>query len=120
MKVGELIRQFREENNISQREFSRRSGISNSNVSIIEAGFNNQTGKPPKLTYETYLRIAKAMGISTTALFLQIDDEIDFDTIGELKLPERHQRLLEASQDLTDEELDVAIKMIKLIRGKNR
>ena len=39
MKLGEFIKQYREEHGISQREFARRCGISNTAIQSIENGF---------------------------------------------------------------------------------
>ena len=72
MKLGELISQYRISNNISQREFARRCGLSNSLISLIEKGVNPQTGKTMAQDLETYSRIAYAMGISVQELFEQL------------------------------------------------
>lgn len=75
MKLGELILQYRSENHISQREFARRSGLSNSLISIIEKGYNPQTGKEPSPDLATYSRIAQAMDITVQSLFEQLGDD---------------------------------------------
>ena len=45
MKLSELLKQYRSENKISQRELARRCGLSNSLISLMEMGVNPQTGK---------------------------------------------------------------------------
>ena len=70
MRLGEVIRQFREREGISQREFARRCELSNSLISILEMGVNPQTGKPPEPDMRTYRLLAYGMGISVR----QLDD----------------------------------------------
>ena len=36
MKIGEYIRQYREENKLSQREFAKMCGLSNAYISMLE------------------------------------------------------------------------------------
>ena len=69
MELWELIKQFRQENDISQREFARRCGLSNSLISILEMGVNPQSGKKPVPDLGTYQKLAAAMGMSMQELF---------------------------------------------------
>lgn len=74
MKLEELIKKYREDNDISQREFARRCGLSNSLISIFEMGKNPQTGKPISPDLETYRKLANGMGMSVQKLFEQLGD----------------------------------------------
>ena len=75
MKLGDIIIEYREQNNLSQREFARRCGLSNSLISIIEKGYNPQTGKEISPDLETYASIAKVMGISMHTLFERLGND---------------------------------------------
>jgi len=75
MKLGELIIQYRQNNNLSQREFASRCHLSNSLISIIEKGINPQTGKTMAQDLETYAKIANAMGISVQELFEKLGND---------------------------------------------
>ena len=74
MKLEDLIKRYREDNNISQREFARRCGLSNSLISIFEMGKNPQTGKTISPDLETYRKLANGMGISVQELFEMLGD----------------------------------------------
>lgn len=74
MKLSELVKQYREENNLSQREFGRRCDLSNSLISILEMGKNPQTGKPMTPDFLTYRKLANGMGMSVQMLFEKLDD----------------------------------------------
>lgn len=69
MKLSELLKQYRAENKISQRELARRCGLSNSLISLIEMGVNPQTGKEMSPDLETYRKIADCLGVSIQKLF---------------------------------------------------
>lgn len=75
MKLKEIVASYRQENDISQREFARRCGLSNSLISIIEMGKNPQTGKEMVPDFNTYRKLANGMGISVQSLFLKMDDD---------------------------------------------
>ena len=78
MKLSDLIKNYREENGISQREFARRCGLSNSLISILEMGVNPQTGKPTEPDARTYRRLANGMGMTASDLskLLQTDSAV--------------------------------------------
>lgn len=75
MKLSELIIDYRQRMNISQREFSRRCNLSNSYISFIEKEMNPKTGKPLVPTLEQYKKLADGMGISVHRLFELLDDD---------------------------------------------
>ena len=76
MTIGEMIKQYREENNISQREMANRCGMSNAAISLYEKnGINPKTGKPFKLEYETYFKLSRIMGITIDEMFEKLGDD---------------------------------------------
>jgi transcriptional regulator with XRE-family HTH domain len=74
MDLKDILIQYRKEHNISQREFARRSGLSNAQISILEFGMNKQSGRKPTPDMNTYKKIAEGMGISLQTLFKKIGD----------------------------------------------
>lgn len=74
MEIKDLIKKYRDDNDISQREFARRCGLSNSLISILEMGKNPQTGRKMSPDLETYRKIATVMGMTTHELFEIIGD----------------------------------------------
>ena len=74
MELKDSISEYRRDNGISQREFARRSGLSNSLISILEMGTNPQTGKKMAPDLQTYKKLAAAMGTTVQALFERIGD----------------------------------------------
>ena len=74
MDLKDILIQYREENRISQREFARRCGLSNAQISILEYGKNKQTGRKPTPDIITLKKLADGMGISLQSLLDSIGD----------------------------------------------
>ena len=73
MKLSEIIRKYRADNDMSQREFAKRCGLSNSYISFIENECNPKTGRPMAPTIEQYKKIADGMSITVQDLFESLD-----------------------------------------------
>lgn len=81
MKIGEIIKKYREEHGYSLREFSRISGVSNSYLSMLESGRHPRTGRPIVPTLTKINQIADAMGIGVDDLINVMDDTpVRFDS----------------------------------------
>lgn len=74
MTLSEMIKQYRKAKDISQRDFARICGLSNSLISILEMGVNPQTGKKPQPDLDTYRKIAIGMNRSVQELFADLGD----------------------------------------------
>ena len=75
MKLSDIVRNYRLEKDISQREFAKRCGLSNSYISFIENECNPKTGRPMVPTIEQYKKIADGMSISVQHLFELLDKD---------------------------------------------
>ena len=74
MTLGDLIKNYREENDLSQRDFAKMAGLSNSFISQLEMNKNSKNGQPIKPQIETFKAVADAMHTTVDVLFSQIDD----------------------------------------------
>lgn len=74
MKLGDLIRDYREQHHMSQRQFALRCGLSNGYVSMLERGENPKTHKPVTPTLQQMKKLADGLGMTTTDLFGLVDD----------------------------------------------
>ena len=72
MDLKDIIINFRTENGISQREFAKRCGLSNAQISILEYGMNKQTGRKPTPDIITLKKISDGMCIPLQSLLDQI------------------------------------------------
>ena len=79
MKLSTIITDYRKRMQISQREFARRCGLSNSYISFIENEYNPRSGKPIVPTIEQYQKIASAMDMTVHQLFELLDEDSPVD-----------------------------------------
>ena len=75
MFLGEIIKKYRTEYQLSLREFSKRTGLSYSYISALEKNKDYRTGKPISPTLETVLDAAKGMNIPVDDLLKMLDNE---------------------------------------------
>nr|DAN88212.1 MAG TPA: LexA repressor [Caudoviricetes sp.] len=75
MKLGEIIKIFREARGLSLDDFAKLSGRSKGYISYIERGINPRSGQPISPTADTLQALAQAMEISTSDLFDMLDDD---------------------------------------------
>ena len=79
MKLSDAIRDYRLRNNMSQREFSIKCGLSNTYISFLEKELNPKTGRPMVPTLEQYKKVALGMDLSVQQLFELLDDDSPVD-----------------------------------------
>ena len=73
MTLAEVIKKYRDEHSLSQRQFAHRCNLSNAQISLLEKGVGT-SDKPFVPSYLTLTKIARGMGISTDTLFAMCDD----------------------------------------------
>ena len=126
MNLGDLIRQYRQTHDLSQRQFAEKCDLSNGYISILEKGANPNTGKPVTPTIPQFQKLAAGMNMSVMEMLEQIDDmPIDIsaiiDTPTQLKTaPSTEYNLIQiAARDgsykekrLTDEDLAAVLVLI--------
>lgn len=74
MKLGELIKSYRDTHDLSQRQFAACCELSNGYISILEKGVNPKTGKPITPTIPQLKKLADGMGITVTQMLEQVED----------------------------------------------
>ena len=74
MKLGDLIREYRESHDLSQRQFAMQCDLSNGYISILEKGVNPNTGKPVTPTLPQLKKLADGLHITLSELFEKVDD----------------------------------------------
>ena len=74
MKLKEIITTYRTKNNLSQRQFAIKCGLSNGYISMLEEGKNPKTNESIVPSITTLKKIAMGMQISLSDLVTQTDD----------------------------------------------
>lgn len=78
MFLGDLIKEYRTINNLSLREFAKRSGLSHTYISALEKNIDPRTGKPIAPTLDTVKYVSKGMNISIEDILKTLDDKQEF------------------------------------------
>ena len=124
MKLGAIIADYRERMQISQREFARRCGLSNSYISFLEKENNPKTGRPMAPTLVQYKKIASGMNLTVHQLFEILDDDSPVDMSSDsLKLtdnpdvPENDilRRLVSDLNQLTPDQASQARSVLRAV-----
>lgn len=82
MYIGEIIKDYRINNGLSQRAFASRTSLSPSYINTLEKVYNPKNGKPYSVTTDVATEIAKAMNVSIEELLSKINGAQEFTTSG--------------------------------------
>jgi len=74
MKLGDLIREYREQHDLSQRQFAMSCGLSNGYISMLERGRNPKTERPVTPTLQQLKKLADGMGTTMMDMLERVDD----------------------------------------------
>lgn len=78
MYLGELIKKYRNEKNISQRDFAKVCNLSHTYIAALEKNIDPRTGKPIAPTLDTVKYVAKAMNMSIETVLHLLEDNQEF------------------------------------------
>ena len=73
MKLGEIIKQYREEKGLSQADFARRCGLSDVIISFAERG-QRSDGSEYRPKISTLRKLADGLGVKAESLIMQCED----------------------------------------------
>lgn len=91
MYIGEIIKEYREINKLSQRAFASRTTLSPSYINTLEKIYNPKTNKPYSVTTDVANEIAKAMQMSIEELLSKINNNQEFTTSNSIPLEELYK-----------------------------
>lgn len=99
MELGEIIKQYRVEHGLSQRQFSKMCGVSNTYISFLENGRNSDPEKKVAPSLTVIRDIAQGMGMNIQDL-IAVADDFDVDISAEKNQPTVTDGLSQTKQDL--------------------
>lgn len=123
MKLGDLIRSYRESHDLSQRQFALRCKLSNGYICILEKGINPNTQRPMIPTIPQLKKLAAGMDMSLSDLFEKVDDmPIDFGSSSIIPMPEMRKipllgKIACGAPILAEEHIDEYIDIPKSIHA---
>ena len=90
MKIGEIIKKYRESKGISIDEFIKNSELTKSYISMLENDLNPATGKPLKPSLSKIRIIAEAMSIDLNQLLNAMDPDSEVDLHDDFNLSKKN------------------------------
>ncbi len=114
MKIGEIIKQYRNEHGYSLREFSKLSGVSNSYLSMLESGKHPRSGRPIVPTLTKLNQIADAMGLRIDDLISAMDDTPVKIDDGGFYVSSLEKQIILRFRDLPDGERNMLLRSLGL------
>lgn len=120
MTIGEIIKAYRLEHDMSIRDFGRASGITHAAIALYEKGVSPKTGEPIVPTTSNLKKIADTLGLTLNELLRKCDDmEIALVDAPDYRGSNvRIARLVEAVGDMSNKELDELLSLAKWIKSK--
>lgn len=74
MNLGEIIKKFRDDNELSMDKFAKMSGLSKAYISVLEKNKRPKTGKPVTPSIPVIKNVAEAINMSFDELFNMLED----------------------------------------------
>lgn len=93
MTLGNIVKQYRADNDLSMDEFARRCSLSKGYISMIENGINPRNNKPIAPTLPSIMKIATAMNTDLEEL-LKIMDGNQKVTLSHQRKPEKKKSVI--------------------------
>ncbi len=75
MTLGDIVKRYREKNNLSMEMFALKSNLSKGYISMLEKNKNPNTGKPIKPSFPTIKAVARAINMDINDLIYLLDDQ---------------------------------------------
>lgn len=79
MTLGDIIKKYRKENNISMSEFASNCSLSKGYISMLENNINPRNNKPISPTLPSISKVASGMGIELDTLLKMMGNEQTVD-----------------------------------------
>ena len=82
MRLGQIIKKYRDKNKMSMEDFARKSGISKAYIGLLEKGKHPKTNKPIMPSIDIIRKASVGMAMDFDTLFNMLDEEVtlhDFD-----------------------------------------
>lgn len=109
MRLGEVVKNYLKEHDMSLRSFARLSGITPTNLSYIING-KTPRGNEQVPSIHTYRKIADAMGMDVEDLIGMVDDKIEWGTVPTLS--DKDYELVRLFHSASDRDKELVLKIL--------
>ena len=125
MKLSELLKMYRLEHDLSQRQFASMCELSNGYISLLEGELNPKTGKPITPTLPQLAKIANGMNLTLSELLSSLEDipvvlSNDVVATPSRTLTATESKLLDAFNRLNQDGQQKATEYIEDLTGNDK
>lgn len=129
MTLGDKIKEYRTEHNISMDDFAKKSHISKAYVGVLESNRHPKTGLPVVPSLKTYKYAAEAMGIPFEDLLRQLEGNAQFPNDSEeleayvsfrSNLTSSERAVLDAFNELDDAKQQQAVTFLNYLLSEQK
>jgi transcriptional regulator with XRE-family HTH domain len=119
MNLGDIIRNYRTEHEISQDVFAEKSGLSKAYVSILERNYNPKSQKPPIPSLETIKAVSSVIGSDFNDVIALLDGNTKISLkeksapVSEDALSNDEKLLIDLFRQIPSESRPLVLSMIK-------
>lgn len=116
MRLGEVIRTYREKNDLSMGDFAKMSGLSKPYISMLEANKNSRDGKKIVPSVTTLQKVSRTVKIPLDNLLRMLDDEQEICLKND-GLSEQERELINGFGRLNTDGKSLVLNMINQLGG---
>ena len=103
--LGSIIKNFRDTNNLSLREFSRKCNLSHTYIDKLEKGVDPRSGKPVEPTLDVLEKISSAINISLDDLLTKLG-QINTKKVNMISINKNEKDVEELLEETMNQILD--------------
>lgn len=117
MTLGEIIKEYRRQHDMTMDGFAELSGISKGYISMLEKNQRSNSKKPIAPSLKVIKAVADAIGADFNTLFASLDGNVslsgaeDFSTV----IPDQAKRILAYAEQLNHDGLKLVENYIELL-----
>lgn len=132
MHVGELIKQYRLDHNLSMQDFADKSSLSKAYVAMLERVYNPKNKQPISPSMDKMNKIAKGMGLSFDDLLQRLNSGSEFvdskdraveielnECLEELRNNPEMRQLLKSARNISKESIQKTCEYINFLKFLN-
>lgn len=114
MLLGDIIKEYRTTNKLSQRDFAKKCNLSHTYISALEKKIDTRSGRPIAPTIEAVKNISIGLEIPLQELLNMLDDTQEFTINQSIK-----EKVLDLSE-LSEEDFDYIKSQVDYLKWKHK
>lgn len=117
MHLGEVIKEFRKNHDLSMQAFADKCNVSKGYIAMLEKNINSKTGEPVVPSIETFIKASRAMNIPLNDLIDMVDENQPVNLVSSksLDIPTNNEDFpIDVSTPLSPEESSLLDEYQKL------